>query len=320
VRIFAFHDGHACAYYRVLLPMDAMTAHGHEVGTAVGWSEQCREYPIISAQRIGNAETVPIWRRLAADHRLVYEIDDDLWTIDPTNWQPYIDHPPAVLDMIEQCISVSDLVTVSTDRLAEVVGQFNSNVVVIPNCIDARLLDVERSRCDRLTVGWAGGASHLRDMEMIASELRRFLRRNPQVEFHNVGTDFREYAKVRGRWTDWQADMWDYYRTVDFDIGLAPLVESPFNRSKSHIKCLEYAALGIPVIASDVEPYRSLVLDGVTGFLIRHDHDWGRRLYELTHDTAMREEMGVKAREVAAQWTIQDSWQRWESAYSTLVR
>jgi glycosyltransferase involved in cell wall biosynthesis len=57
---------------------------------------------------------------------------------------------------------------------------------------------------------------------------------------------------------------------------------------------MEYAALGIPVIASDREPYRAFVLDGVTGYLVRHEHEWGKRLYELVNDEAMRVEMGAQ--------------------------
>jgi glycosyltransferase involved in cell wall biosynthesis len=107
---------------------------------------------------------------------------------------------------------------------------------------------------------------------------------------------------------------------VDFDIGIAPLVPTVFAETKSHIKALEYAALGIPVVASDSAAYRDFVIDGVTGFLVKRDHEWARRLGELINDDAMRTEMGVKARELASQWTIQKGWQEWESAYASILR
>jgi glycosyltransferase involved in cell wall biosynthesis len=96
-------------------------------------------------------------------------------------------------------------------------------------------------------------------------------------------------------------------------------VPSRFNRSKSHIKALEYAALGIPVIASDEAPYRDFVVDGVTGFLVRHDHEWALRLRDLVNDAAMRESMGAKAREHARQFSIKEGWKLWEQAYRTLI-
>jgi len=91
-----------------------------------------------------------------------------------------------------------------------------------------------------------------------------------------------------------------------------------FARAKSAVKALEYAALGIPVIASDVGPYREFVLDGVTGYLVRRDHEWERRLRDLANDDAMRIEMGAKAREHARDWTIQANWRHWEQAMRTL--
>jgi glycosyltransferase involved in cell wall biosynthesis len=121
-------------------------------------------------------------------------------------------------------------------------------------------------------------------------------------------------------WTSWTDDIWDYYRGIDFDIGLAPLADIPFNYSKSHLKALEYAALGIPVIATDLPPYRDLVIDGVTGYLVSSPQEWDKRLTELINDQAAREEMGAAARKRAAEFTIQGNWQLWESAYLEAAR
>jgi glycosyltransferase involved in cell wall biosynthesis len=318
LRVWGFHDGHACGYYRVTLPFDALAANGVDAGTSCGWADQAEDYPIIVGQRVSKVEALPIWRRLRARHRLVYEIDDDVWTIDPTNISAYSAHGLPVQDAAEMAIRVAHMVTVSTEPLAEVVRRHHDNVVVLPNHIDGNLLDLERPRRDGVVVGWAGGDSHLRDLAMLAPPLTRFLRRNPHVEWHSIGTDFRGLLRIPGRHTDWCANIWDYYRTLDFDVGVAPLIDSVFNSSKSAIKAIEYAALGIPVVASDVEPYRPVVLDGVTGFLVRREHEWGKRLYELANDEAMRTAMGAKAKEHAATMTIQNGWHLWEQAYHQL--
>jgi glycosyltransferase involved in cell wall biosynthesis len=318
MKIHGFHDGHACGYYRITLPMDALTANGHDVTTSWGWDDTANGARIIVGQRIGKTGVSGLWRRLRAQHKLVYETDDDVWTIDPTNLSAVFAHDAVTLDMIEESIRAAHLVTVSTEPLAEVLRKFHDNVVVLPNHIDGRLLEMERARRERVTVGWAGGDSHLRDIDMIAPTLRRFIGRNPKVDFHNIGTDYTRVLKIPGRVTGWEANVWDYYQHIDFDIGLAPLVDSTFNRSKSAIKAMEYAALGIPVIASDREPYRPFVLDGVTGFLVRREHEWAKRLRELVNDADMREEMGRKAKEHVAAWTIQKGWKLWEQAYATL--
>ncbi len=319
MRLFGFHDNGACAYYRITLPFDALAAHGYNIQTACGWDERCRDYQVIVGQRIGKPEALPIWRRLAAGHRLVYEIDDDVWNLDDTNFRALLEHDAVLMDAMGHCAEVAHLVTVSTEVLAEMLRPFNPNVVVLPNHIDGRLLDIERPRRDRVVVGWAGGDSHLKDFKAVAPQLKRFLKRHPDTEFHSIGTDFHRVYGWPARHTGWSSHIWDYYRTVDFDIGIAPLAPTKFNRSKSHIKALEYAALGIPVVASDEPPYRDFILDGVTGFLIRRDHEWGQRLHELVSDAGLREGMGRKAKERAAEYTIQRGWRLWADAYEGVL-
>lgn len=316
MKVFAYEDGTACGYYRIRLPFDHMKANGLDVeyvreGTAPDGA-------IIVGQRVGGPGFMLHWLKARQSHKLVWETDDDLWTIDPTNFRAARNFTPEQLREIEQTASVAHLVTVSTEPLADVMRRYNPNVVVIQNHVDSALFDLERPKRDRLTVGWAGGDSHLRDWEMVAPRLRRFLSRNPDVDFHSIGANYLIANKVRGRHTGWSTDLFDYYRTIDFDIGIAPLIPNQFNRSKSAIKALEYSALGIPVIASDVEPYQAFVVDGVTGFLVSKDHEWEARLRDLVNDEAMRLEMGAAAKEHARKWSIAEGWKLWADAYASL--
>jgi glycosyltransferase involved in cell wall biosynthesis len=48
-----------------------------------------------------------------------------------------------------------------------------------------------------------------------------------------------------------------------YSVGLAPLMDNPFNIAKSNIKLLEYAALGMASVAADLPPYRN---GGTAGF------------------------------------------------------
>lgn len=314
------HDGSGCGWYRIRMPLAEMARRGHDARVHEGWSEEARNYPLIVGQRMDKQEALPMWRRLRASARLVYEIDDDVFKVDPVNWMAHrVYSKPVPQDTVRHAAEVADMVTVTTEPLAEVMRELNANVAVLPNCVPAELLGMERPRRDRVTVGWAGGASHGSDMAMVAPALRRFLLRNPKVDLHLIGTDYRETVRRPARFTEWDSDPWGYYRNLDFDVGLAPLVDTQFARSKSAVKALEYSALGIPVIASDVEAYRGFVLDGVTGYLVRREHEWAKRLYELASDTAMREEMGAKAREHAAAWTIDRGVAAWEQAYASLT-
>lgn len=327
MRIFGMHDDSGCGYYRITVPLTELGRHGHEVKLALGKdvrAADAAQWPLITGQRLDKHDALPLWRRLRARSRLVYEIDDDVFSIDPVNWMAYgIYSRRDVQDAVAHAAQVADLVTVTTEPLAGVMREYNPNVAVLPNCIPGWVCDLPRG--DRpLSVGWGGGASHAHDVAVVAWPVRRFLDRHPDWEMRLMGTDYRptfRHDRVTfDPWVNITQDAPGFYQAVDWDIGLAPLAPGGvFNRSKSHIKALEYAARGIPVLASDCEPYRDFVIDGVTGFLIRYDHDWLKRLDELASDEAMRHEMGAAAREHARAFTIENHWQAWADAYEGIL-
>ena len=178
---------------------------------------------------------------------------------------------------------------------------------------------MDRPQRDRLTVCWAGGATHLQDLVMLQRPIGQ-LTEVVDFDFHLLGIDFGPmFPGQPTRFTDWQPDVWDYYAAIDGDVGLIPLADTTFNASRSYIKALEYAALGIPVVASDVPAYRDFVLDGVTGFLVRTPDEWVARTRELLCDKDLRQEMGAKAKALAAGRTIQGNWPRWAKVFERLA-
>jgi glycosyltransferase involved in cell wall biosynthesis len=317
---------HGGGYYRVTQPLDELAKHGHETSYALSTLDQEPDgADVFVGQIVGGSNHAIVhawWRNIYRQCPMVYEIDDDLFEIEQINpaWQVY--GQPLNTDSIRHCIEISNLVTVSTDVLAERISKINPNVVVLQNRIDESMLTMQRLQRDRLTIGWAGGESHIMDLKSVARPMKRIMEWHKQVDFKIIGADLRFLLKTPRPilYTPFVNDTLEYYKLIDFDIGIAPLVPTVFAEAKSHIKALEFSALGIPVVASDTAPYRDFVIDGVTGFLIKHDHEWTKRLGELIHDDAMRLEMGVKARELASQWTIQQGWQEWEQAYKGIMR
>ena len=326
MRVFAMHDDGGCGYYRIKMPLAEVAKHGHDVKLALGSDVKARdaaEWPLIVGQRIDKHDALPAWRRFRAKSRLVYEIDDDVFNVSQTNWQAYGTYSRGdVQDAVQHSAEVANLITVTTEPLAEVMRAYNDNVAVLPNYLPGYVCDLPRE--PGRMIGWAGGASHAEDIAIVASPVRKFLDRNLAWSMRIQGTDYRptiRHARAEFRpWIDITKNAPAFYESIDWDIGLAPLASAGmFNRSKSYIKALEYAARGIPVLASDAEPYRDFVVDGVTGFLIRYDHDWLKRLDELASDEAMRAEMGAAARAHARNYLIEDHWQEWAQAYEGVL-
>ena len=87
------------------------------------------------------------------------------------------------------------------------------------------------------------------------------------------------------------------FSAAGFEIGLAPLADDVFHRSKTNTKFREYGACGIAGVYSDVEVYSDCVRHGETGLLVGNDAEaWYRALRRLVDDADLRERIRRQAR------------------------
>ena len=102
------------------------------------------------------------------------------------------------------------------------------------------------------------------------------------------------------------------------DIGLAPLLDEPFNRAKSELHWLEYAMAGAPTIATSFDgpgPY-DVIRDGTDGLLALTPADWERHLHRLTASPSLRADLAGRARErVLAEYSTSRRAAEWADAY-----
>jgi glycosyltransferase involved in cell wall biosynthesis len=108
-----------------------------------------------------------------------------------------------------------------------------------------------------------------------------------------------------------------------WDFGLAPLHESRFNTHKSGIKVYEYAALGLPTVASAVVPYLNVIEDSKTGLLVRNTTtEWTESLALLCESARLRQRLTDEIHARRCQWTLAHNGARlremWNSALSAV--
>jgi hypothetical protein len=97
-------------------------------------------------------------------------------------------------------------------------------------------------------------------------------------------------------------------------IGIAPLADTRFNRSKSRLKPLEMCAAGVPWVASPRPEYARLHAAGA-GILADRPRTWYRELKRLRESPALREELSQAGRGVAAANRLEDHAWRWHAAW-----
>ena len=234
-----------------------------------------------------------IRRGISAGQVVINDLDDWYFGLDPRNNAWKASHPKWNKEenttFYAKNLTVSNYVTVSTPFLADKVKErFKAQSVLLPNTIDAsRFTKVEQS--DTPTFGWTGSTGHRSgDIEVMRGVFERFMR-DGSIKMHHSGhhpsaASFASTLRIPEEWVSTLplATTDDYPSLMVMDVGLVPLNDLPFNHAKSDIKGLEYAAAGIPFIASSLPSYRSLYETWGTGFfLAKRPQDWVKATTKL---------------------------------------
>jgi hypothetical protein len=97
------------------------------------------------------------------------------------------------------------------------------------------------------------------------------------------------------------------FSSSGFQIGLAPLSDTPFCRCKTNNKFREYGASRIAGVYSNVEPYASCVREGETGLLVANDPGaWYQAMRRLIEQRELRERIQAAARKHVEEHYSQD--------------
>ena len=104
---------------------------------------------------------------------------------------------------------------------------------------------------------------------------------------------------------------------LNFDIGVVPLSNIPFNEAKSCLKGLEYACANIPFVASALPEYQLLAGQGI-GRVAKTGEDWIRHMTELL-DYRTRLHESVRQKRSTDKHTIFQRSGEWNAAIESLV-
>lgn len=272
---------------------------------------------------------------------LIYDLDDNYLDVPESN--PVYEQfkkAESIQDVnsvrtrgaLSAAFSLADALVVSTDPLKERMEQhfkdvygLDKRVYVIPNM--NRLADWDfvppKKHTDKVVIGYSGSNSHQEDLLLAFPAIRRLMQKYPHVYLEIIGAiDKKKLDYYFGSWEPALLErvgmlpatptFWEYPEHLSkqqWDIGIAPLVDSPFTRCKSHIKWMEYAMFKIPTVASRVYPYfmdiqgKQTIVDGETGFLCK-PNDWESKLEKLILHKGLRESIGQNAYDA-----VKDTWQ-----------
>jgi len=227
--------------------------------------------------------------------KVIYDFDDAIMYDDN---RPDKSSPKRLRDF-RRTVGLADRVIAGNEYLAEHAQKFNPNVSILPTGLDPASYKVktEPNNDGKIRLVWIGSKTTLPYLEEIKPALEKIGSSIGNLVLRIICDEFfdlRNMEVEKCLWTS-QTEIDDL---VSSDIGLAPLPDNRFTRGKCGFKILQYAAAGLPIVASPVGVNAELVQDGVNGFHAEILEDWIEKISALVINESTRIQMGREARKM----------------------
>lgn len=336
-------DSGGCGFYRLRAPAEELRLLGVDVTIADGIDAKATKFPdgtvqveeihtdadLIVAQRpLDNSIHAVIEQAKRQGIATIVELDDDFSTVHTRNVAHASITGSKTLgnQWIEKAAATADHVTISTPQLAKYArhGRYS----ILRNCVPESIFDVTNVKSNQKwpRIGWSGTVqTHPFDLQETKGRVGEVLTEN-DLPFNVVGDG--QYVATNLRLkpdhpvyaTGWVPIDQYYMHLYSFvDIGIVPLEISPFNQAKSALKGLEYAALGIPFVASPTREYERLAAYGI-GKIARNPAEWKKHLQRMIDRPAETERIAKESRDrIRAEHTYRVNAPQWIEAWEKAI-
>lgn len=320
-------EGLVSAIYRAFIPMQELAARGHTVhvteSNEIGSTAFLHEFDVVFLWRTCSDSTVQLVRELRQSGvSVVWDNDDDLRLI-PRSEPGYREinglRGQRWFAAMRQLLRSADLVTTNSPALAERYRATGAaDVRIVPNYLPRAFLRTPQRPTDQVVVGWCSAFDRQRDYDGLGLRpvFERLLDRRREVHLVSIGMGLGiEHERYHAHPVIRYAELPDYLRQLD--VGIAPLLDIPLNRGRSNVKLKEYAACGVPWLASPVEPHAEMG-ERQGGWLVEDD-DWEGALDELVGDAAERQRLRTAGSNWARGETIDKHADAWEAVFAEAI-
>ncbi len=301
-----------CGFIRLLLPLDYVARTTEIIVESVTvFTATRRIADVLVCQRhatkdvAGANELIAHCR--ATGMKLVYDIDDDLFGT--FGEHPEFRYLEATAPVVDRLLHAADHVWVSSEVLKERTAKIRSDSILLPNQLDERIWvspNREIPSDSPVRILYMGTATHDIDYAFIEAVADRLADRfGKRVSFEIIGVTNRDNLSSsvsriippEGARISYPAFVEWLVAQSRWHIGVAPLIETPFAAAKSEIKLLDYAALRLPTVASEMGPYQNF--GSHEGVILSRNKvsAWVTKLDGLVVDPAKRAALGAAAYE-----------------------
>ena len=343
-----------CWYVRCLLPM----LENGWLGNYWGLEKKLKSSQQVRRE-VADADIVVFHRANTVSHhklaimlkqmgkKIVFD-NDDTYHIDKNHAfygldeKGFKENTKFVNTLINNFIRNSDLVTTTTECLADEYRKINPNVKVLPNMVQPDDWDEPlRNNGEKIRIGVVGSVAYYHDFRIVEDVLLK-LDKDPRVQLVLFGLHSKKQRKINKKteevhkreYSFWDklknieqvpwCSMENYFDTLNelkLDIMMIPRADTYFNKCKSNIKFLEASMLEVPVITNYFKgsPYEN-DKDNLVMIKDNKTETWLTELDKLIKDKELRRKIGKEAKKyVLKNYNINNKAHLWEDAYKTIL-
>jgi glycosyltransferase involved in cell wall biosynthesis len=327
VKILGWGNDTAAKSWRMEDPFKYLRRLGHEAYVSdEGITEKaCKWADVYVLNSIVNKDGIAMLYQYQVEKgkKIVVDCDDYFQLNDDSPFK--VEHEVAnASDVIKITMQIADLITTTTNHLAEHLRKINPKVVVLPNYLDMERWDKPtlRNTSKTIRIGWAGSLTHLNDLKSIVKPLKRICDDFPQVRLIFIGDQ-----RVQEEFIGYPAEcmlgvpfsVWpERLSGLQLDIGLSPLLPTEFNKCKSNIKWLEYSIAEIPGVYSPTV-YQHKDFEPKFGLVAETEDEWYGAIKHLINYPQRRQEIiDHSYRLMQNKYSLEKNAHKWQETYQNL--
>lgn len=257
----------------------------HEEGATGFWRRLRNLYRFLTADVLLVQKRVLGWRRLLISRllgkRIAFDIDDATFVDQRTGQEN-----PASYRALRRFLRHCHLIVLCNRFLEQRLTRPGQRVLTLLTVPPETHPSKTREPRGLPRLGWVGTADDLPYLEALDGILCKLQARYP-FELTVIGPrEGLADLSTRHRYIPWSQEI-DRSLGDRFDVGIMPLPDNDWTRSKCGYKVIQYQSFGIPAVASPVGINAELVEHGVTGLLARDEREWHDCLELLLQNPAL---------------------------------
>ena len=338
-------EPNGCSWYRCKLPSDELKKHGwtstvgfpgfgedHGMGLMLSDGSAIHGWDIIVLKLIMHQEILDaLPRARSLGQKIIVDIDDAHDELHESNSAYHMTskaHSPEFnREIYAEIIMSVDAVITSTPYLFDYYSRKRNNVYMVRNGIDAPRWKQNKFKKNKyINIGWVGATNYRSfDLQQLDGFIGDYIKKNQFGFIHSGVQEDAPKAHMQLGIPDECLVGTNPVKPIsiypsnfkNIDIGICPLNDIPFNYAKSFIKGLEYAAAGVPFVATDMAEYTLLASQGV-GRVAKTEDEWLYHFDELRDVNKRKDDIEINY-ENLKNFTMEKRGADWDATFRHIL-